>query len=139
MVLGGEPPGRVGRRRISHERPRRASDCSDGGVFAHPTPYDRTSMADERRRGGDRPGRPPAKRGAPSKRSSSTGGRTSAPKPGGSAAGKRAGGSSGNASGRGKGSASASPGGTSRGGASGGSRSGSSSGAAGGRGRASTQ
>src|SRR5215204_724341 len=61
MVLGGEPPGRVGRRRDFSIAPAARAHRRGGGVFAFSYLYDRTAMADDRRRG-DRQGRPPAKR-----------------------------------------------------------------------------
>src|SRR5207244_927848 len=74
MVLGGEPPGRVGRRRDFSGAPAARAIAAAGAFFACSVPSgthrpDRMAMADERRgaSGGNRKGRPPAKKGAPSR------------------------------------------------------------------------
>src|SRR5438093_2373685 len=86
MVLGGEPPGRVGRRRDFSGAPAARAIAAAGAFFACSVPSgthrpDRMAMADERRgaSGGNRKGRPPAKKGVPSRgggRGASGGGRS---------------------------------------------------------------
>jgi hypothetical protein len=73
MVLGGEPPGRVGRRRDFSSAPAARAIAAAGAFFAFPVvgtlgslQQDRIEMADERR-GGSRKGRPLARKSGASR------------------------------------------------------------------------
>src|SRR5882757_3904198 len=95
MVLGGEPPGRVGRRRDFSIAPVCAmSFIAAAGAFSRShAPYDRTAMADDRRRAStSRQGRPPAKRsGGTSSGAGRSSGRAGSGGSGGSGGTKRTG------------------------------------------------